>query len=110
MPAVSGIPTSTRLKRCLWLLEFVRFAEIIADVGLGADPIDYNVNSPLPARPAVVTGRTDFLCVACEMSHFRREKFAPRSFDVDLKGGGNDFRQLCDRYVSRCQHLPTCVS
>src|SRR5437773_5580651 len=100
MPAVSGIPNFYAMNDAFALQNLLRFAEIIADVGLGADPIDVTLNSLFQLDLRFVTGRTDFLCVACEMSHFAGTKFAPRfRLDVDLKGGGNDFGNFANRYA-----------
>src|SRR5437660_9461935 len=100
MPAVSGIPNFYAMNDAFALQNLLCFAEIIADVGLGADPIDVALDSLFQIDLRFVAGRTNFRGVARRITHFAGTKFALRfGFDVDLKGGGNDLGDFANRYA-----------
>src|SRR5256885_3812795 len=100
MPAVSGIPNFYPMNDAFALQNLLRFAEVIADIRLGADPIDVALDSRFQLNLRFVAGRTNLRGVAREMAHFAGTKFAPRfRFDVDLERGGNNFGNRANRYA-----------
>src|SRR2546423_15599367 len=76
-----------------------RFAEVIADVGLRADPIDVARDSIFESDLRFVAGRADFGRVAGEMAHFTGTKFSARfRFDAALEKGGKNLRDFANRH------------
>ena len=68
------------------LQNFFGLAEVIANIGLGFNPIDIALNSVFQLDLRFVTGRPDQFRIAGEMAHFAGTKFAARfQFDVDLE-------------------------
>src|SRR5438477_12314016 len=75
-----------------------RFAEVIANVGLQADPIDVARDSIFESDVRFVAGRADLGRVAGEMAHFTGTKFSARfRFDVDLEKRGENLRDFANR-------------
>jgi len=82
----------------LVLQNFARLAEIIANVGLGADPIDVTGDAFAEIESGFVTGGSSTCSVAGKMAHFAGTKFAvDLGRDVDLQNIRKPFGDFANR-------------
>src|ERR1043166_799452 len=97
IPTVSGIRHFYPMDDAFALQNFFGFAEVIAHVGLGLDPIDVALDAISELDLRFVADRADLGRVAGEMAHFAGAKFAARNWlDIDLQRGGNRFSDFAD--------------
>src|SRR6266446_5898842 len=83
----------------LVLQNFAGFAEVIANVGLGADPIDVTGDAFAEIDSGFVTGRSSKCSVAGKMAHFAGPKFAvDLGRDIDLQ----NIRKLFGDFADGC--------
>src|SRR6266404_4833248 len=98
MPPRSGIPNLYLMNDPFAAQNLFRIAEVIADVGLGADPIDVARDSDFEFDLRFVAGRANLRRIAGEMAHFAGSKFAACFwFDVDLEQSRKNLRHFADR-------------
>src|SRR5207247_2853577 len=86
------------MNNSLVLQNFARLAEIIANVGLGADPIDVTGDAFAEIDSGFVTGGSSKRSVAGKMAHFAGTKFAvDLGRDVDLQNIRKPFGNFANR-------------
>src|ERR1700720_2380298 len=82
----------------LVLQNFAGFAEVIPNVGLGADPIDITGDTFAEIDSCFVTGRSSGSSVAGKVTHFAGPKFAvDLGRDIDLQNIRKLFGDFADR-------------
>src|ERR1043166_9235598 len=97
IPTVSGIRQFYPMDDAFALQNFFGFAEVIAHIGLGLDPIDVALDALSELDLRFVANRTELGRVTGQMAHFAGAKFAARNWlDVDLERGGNRFGDFAD--------------